>query len=224
MGRPAIRARLPAPVFFIGYGKRANRKHCDRWRRRLRPRLSPQFVMPGLVRESRLAPDPDPRAMSTALARLPWTPAQGRGDSGGGDSLAHRHGACPEILTGRQWNKSGHDKFGERRLTRRRFRPDPCYTAIHRRFEASRPMGVPVMARTVSTIVDGPAIRPRPRCARAGFPNRSRSNSRQSAGAAKRLAVAAAPPGARTGPAGARLRPRGTRKTVPYRDNVSRET
>ncbi len=144
--------------------------------------------------------------------------------AGGGDSFAHRRGARPKILIGRQWNKSGHDKFGERRLTRRRFRPDPCYTAIRGCFEASRPMGAPVMARMVSTIVDSSAIRPRPRGARAGFPNRSRSNPRQSAGAAGRLAVAAAPPGARTEPAGARLRPRGTRKTVSYRDNVSRET
>ena len=31
--------------------------------------------------------------------------------AGGGDGLAHGREACPEILTGQQWNKSGHDDW-----------------------------------------------------------------------------------------------------------------
>ncbi len=99
-----------------------------------------------------------------------------------------------------------------------------AFRRMRRYFKAPRSMGVSVMTEAMLTIVDSLATRPRPRGARAGFRNRSRSNPRQRAGAVERSAGPSPPRTPQTARTGNPPCPRGTQKIVPYRDNVSRET
>ena len=98
-----------------------------------RDRLHPPSCHPGL--------DPGSRAIGTALARLPWTPDQVRGDSKGRGGLVHGRGGWLEILTGQQWNKSGHD--GRTEETSRAARPSsgPDKPREKRRGFRARPCG-----------------------------------------------------------------------------------